>query len=433
MNEAAYGKRKQYSGRKIISFCLKIISILGDKFSKDKNIKSILVYPAITDQKEFTSIVNKLSWAYCEDVNISISVLKSENIFFDYSLIEAEQALYYNQENSNIKFISECQRQNNWHYDHILINKFRFLFNLNILLRIKKVSIIDETFYSTTEAKFLQLAYYDVMPRKMKDYYRDISRKNMYSLEKKYKNIDKAYCFVTGPSFDQYKNFLYDDNSFKIICNSIVKNNDFLEYIVKPDLLVFADPVFHFSPCLYSEEFRKEVINVKTKFNCYIAVPEKTIPLLISHYPELEKNLIGISGKPSLFKSIFKIKDNKFIFPTSNNLFVRGSSNILTFLMVPFASSIAKKIYIIGADGREKSEKYFWKHSSNVQFDDLMETVFNTHPSFFRDRNYEDYYEVHCSFLNDLIQYGESEGKQYYSLTKSFIPALHTREVGNNE
>ena len=58
-----------------------------------------------------------------------------------------------------------------------------------------------------------------------------------------------------------------------------------------------------------------------------------------------------------------------------------------------------------------------------VQFYDLVNSVFQTYSSFFRDRDYKDYYKEHCRFLENLIEFVEKHNK-YYSLTPSFIPAL---------
>ena len=43
-----------------------------------------------------------------------------------------------------------------------------------------------------------------------------------------------------------------------IICNSMVKNKSLLKHI-NPQLLVFADPVFHMSHNEYAEEFRQNL------------------------------------------------------------------------------------------------------------------------------------------------------------------------------
>jgi hypothetical protein len=195
-----------------------------------------------------------------------------------------------------------------------------------------------------------------------------------------------------------------------------VKNEEFLEYINGPDLLVFSDPVFHFSPCEYSAQFRDNIIEVVRKYKCFVTIPNDTVPLMLAHYPELKNYLIGMPTK------------KEFNIPSLDAFYVKRTANILTLYMIPMASAISDKIYIIGADGRKPDEKYFWNHSSSAQYNDLMQTAFKTHPSFFRDRDYRDYYEEHCFSLEKLIEYGESLRKQYISLTPSFIPALKIRQ-----
>jgi hypothetical protein len=99
----------------------------------------------------------------------------------------------------------------------------------------------------------------------------------------------------------------------------------------------------------------------------------------------------------------------------------------MTLYMLPVASAIAEEVYVIGADGREKNEHYFWKHHETTQYGDLLSSVRDAHPSFFRDRNYNAYYEEHCRTIEELMRYGESHGVRYHSLTPSRIPALANR------
>jgi len=120
-------------------------------------------------------------------------------------------------------------------------------------------------------------------------------------------------------------------------------------------------------------------------------------------------------------------QQNSFNFPTLADPTVKNSTSVLTSVMMPLASALIDEINIIGADGRKKDEDYYWKHSAASQFNDLMGTVFSTHPSMFRDALYSDQYEQHCAFVNELIRYGESLGKHYYSLTESYVPALSER------
>ena len=100
----------------------------------------------------------------------------------------------------------------------------------------------------------------------------------------------------------------------------------------------------------------------------------------------------------------------------------------MTTLMLPIALMLADDVSIAGSDGREPNETYFWKHNKQLQYsDDLMQTVFDAHPAFFRDRDYADYYEQVCDDLEALIQFGESHNKVVRAATPSWIPALRAR------
>jgi hypothetical protein len=145
-------------------------------------------------------------------------------------------------------------------------------------------------------------------------------------------------------------------------------------------------------------------------------VPEMNLPLMVSHFPELHEVIIGMPSSSSIYN-----------FPTIENFSVKSTDNIMTLLMLPVASSVSEEIYILGSDGRSSDDDYFWQHGKTVQFEELMDTAFRTHPSFFRDRHYAGYYSLHCKVLTEMLEYGETKGKKYISLTPSRIPALMER------
>jgi hypothetical protein len=239
----------------------------------------------------------------------------------------------------------------------------------------------------------------------------------------KAKDADAAYVFATGPSLDEALDFDFPENSIKIVCNSIVKNEELLEQI-DPDIIVFADPVFHFGPSRYAEEFRKDLSTTLHNYDCMAAFPNQYYKLLSHHYPELCNQFIQLESKSS----------DEPIFPTAEKLQVMGTSNIMTLFMLPIAMSLSDELYIIGADGREDNESYFWKHSDTAQYnDELMRSVAETHPSFFRDRVYEDYYDQHVQTLTEMIEYGEANGIESYNLTHSYIPCLRERSITPEE
>ena len=72
----------------------------------------------------------------------------------------------------------------------------------------------------------------------------------------------------------------------------------------------------------------------------------------------------------------------------------------------------ADEVLVAGADGRQPTETYFWKHNPSLQYPDaLMQTVFDAHPSFFRDRDYADYYDTFCLELEEMCRMAETSGQ----------------------
>lgn len=385
---------------------LKFIRKLTNKesYSLENKNNSFLVYPCIEDKKTLDALLIRFEFSLPKKEYNYISILVTE---------ELKSTLKSYRE--DIYFITSDSLDATLEKDIILIHDMSYL-PLSILRNAHKIKIIDNIYFSDIEAEVMRKIFYYTFTKKEQETYIELSKKNFSNLMIKHSKKTKAYCFTTGPSFDTYKSINFDKNALKVICNSIVKNSDFLHHIGGADILTFADPVFHFGPSDYAETFRKDAINFIKENDAYIIVPDYNVPLLLSHYPSIKNNLIGMAA------------DNpRFNFPSLENFSIKGSANILTLFMIPLASSIVDEVYMFGADGRNKEEKYFWKHSSTAQYNEKMESAFITHPSFFRDRDYEDYYDVHCSFLENLIIHGESKEKTYATISKSFIPVLEKR------
>jgi hypothetical protein len=298
--------------------------------------------------------------------------------------------------------------------DAVVLWEKQALLSPGVLVRLPKTHLADPSYYSAIEAAVLRALYARTLEPETTQRLLDRSRANYKALLKRVSGCRRSFVFGTGPSLERAPEFDFD-GGFNVVCNSIVKNKALLEHI-KPQLLVFGDPVFHFSPCRYSAEFRRAVLETVELFDCHVIVQDFSLPLCLAHYPQLEGRIIGLP-----------VWGREYNFPTLDRFHVRPAQNVMTRCMLPVASSVAEEVFIIGADGRRPDEKYFWTHSSAAQFDDLMQTAVDTHPSFFRDTVYTDYYESHCRMLEDLFQYGEAMGKSYYALTPSYIPALSRR------
>ena len=403
-------------------FCLFIYLALKKmlvnlKGFQPSRVKQVLVYPVIRDSQKLADLENRLVWALPASSGIQVlfpvtgNLIKPQNLSGTYAFYQK----VYPHDPGLFKLISKDDIKDHLSSDLILVHRATSLWGPRMIFRLDRTEIIDKSFYSFIEGFTLQTLLYKSLNAEEKLNYSRISEQNYTDFLNKHKNKSRAVCFLTGPSIDNYSDYNYPPEAVKIICNSNVKYEGLLNYIGGPDAIMFADPVFHFSPSEYAAKFREQLIEVVEKHRPYLFVPEEGVPLLLAYYPSLKSRLIGV-------KSSYK----EFIFPESKPV-VKQTENILTFLMIPVASAVADEIFIIGADGREQSEKYFWEFSKEAQFNDEMESVRKVHPSFFRDRNYGKYYKKHCSTLENLINFGESKGKSYYTLTSSYIPVLKDR------
>jgi hypothetical protein len=230
------------------------------------------------------------------------------------------------------------------------------------------------------------------------------------------RSAQSAFVLGTGPSAS-----LVDpdrvDADVRIVCNSVVRNQDLLRKLA-PDVIAFSDPVFHCGPSRYAAGFREDLRRALDETDAVLLTGDHWIGPVLVNCPDIADRI-----------AVLRFSDNApWRWPTADDFSVRTTSNVLTLLMLPAAFALADRIEIAGCDGRQPQERYFWKHNAGTQYsDELMQSVFAAHPAFFRDRDYEDYYEQHCVELEELIATGEASGKSVVSVTPSYIPALATR------
>ncbi|KPA10842.1 hypothetical protein MHK_008951 [Candidatus Magnetomorum sp. HK-1] len=186
------------------------------------------------------------------------------------------------------------------------------------------------------------------------------------SLSKKLGKFKRAYLMATGPSISHYKKYEFE-NSLNIVCNSVILDDDLMQ-TVKPQILVFADPIFHFGPSQYAGTFRKNLIESARRYDFTICIPFKYYGLFISTIPELTNRTIGIPY----------MKNREWNFSLDKDLNLKTTANILTFVMIPLAGTFAGEIGFLGCDGRPLEEnKYFWGHNKKTQITDKMDFQLN--------------------------------------------------------
>ena len=242
------------------------------------------------------------------------------------------------------------------------------------------------------------------------------SHERYCAFSKTVEGLHDAYLFCTGPSVEEYRNFRFD-GGISIVCNSVINDPDLMA-AVRPKLHVFADPIFHFGCSRYAYQFRRSLLQAVEKWDLLLVIPLKYAALFTAQMPELADRTIAIPFDQ-------KISTN---YSLSSTFVLRTTDNVLTFLMLPLAGSLARNVYLLGCDGRPLEENdYFWSHNPKTQFVGEMENIQLAHPSFFK-LDYNEYYLRHCDRLEEYFRDGEAQDKTFWSLTFSHIPALITRE-----
>jgi hypothetical protein len=415
-------------------------------------LQNIIYYPIIKDKVILADLANRASWYFPEskfsNVNVFLAVDKSLATISLGSLQSPAAQKRYVGKFKNIHLIDESELDLT-KADAIMLWDQSYRYSSTILKQMAKVFIVDNNYYFSIEADTSRRMYHRTVAGSVKSELLALSKNNFGDLLSRVKGFERAYVFGTGPSLDNATKFDYSDG-FRVVCNSIVKNEKIMDHI-KPHLLVFGDPQHHTSPCKYAAAFREAAVNAVNKFDCYILTEDYHLPLLLAHYPDLKDRIIGIEAPGVWEMSLFEIirlvltrphklpwfdkipgHDDKYNFPTLDKFYVRLTGSVLPSYMVPVASAACKEICIIGADGRDPKgrkpdETYIWGYSSTCQFYDLMQTAFDTHPSYFRDRPFTEDFNIYCENFDELITFGESMGKKYYTLMPSFIPALAKR------
>lgn len=280
---------------------------------------------------------------------------------------------------------------------------------------------IDPNYSFNYEADQIAALQYTIMGETHRAGFQAQSKNRFDQLTRNWKNVRNAYLYLTGPSVESVHEREIDREGLHIICNSLVKNFALLEKI-QPNILMFSDPAYHFGISKYAASFRSYVKQCMHLFsNLVCMVPERYAPLTSGFLGnEFNQRVIGIPV----------VDANKFNFPTTTNFFLRRTSNVLTLMMIPVASSFAETVHILGADGRANQDKGYWSHAKSSQLGDQMRTIYESHPSLGRDEDVDQYYREHCELLESQLSFGETFYKKtFISDTPSLLPALQRRIV----
>ncbi len=390
----------------------------------DEECKHLVIYPALESPEQAGDVLNRLAWylSPADRSRLSLTIPAAASLLPNHRQeLPFPIPLYEEDYLSKSSILASCTwvspeegERSLSGADLVLIWKDAETWTKELA----KSVILDPNFHEDVDAVNSASLFYSLYGTESRRISRSADLERFLNFRVRYEDVDEACLFLTGPSLESALKQAIPRHAVKIICNSIVKNEIYLECI-DPDILVFADAAYHYGVSKYSAEFRQHVAKTLQRYpRCVCIIPEKFAPLLRANLPaSISERVIGMPER----------EDGEVNFPSPERFFVKPTQNILTHLMLPLASALARTIHISGADGRQKADAGYWQHTPSAQFGDLLHTIYDTHPSF-KKRNVELYYEEHCRVLENMLALGEKDGMHVYtSDTPSYIPALARR------
>lgn len=268
--------------------------------------------------------------------------------------------------------------------------------------------VVDKDVYMLSE-----MAYWRVRERLAWPNYPS-AEVSLQRLRERALGAQSAFVLATGPSALTV-DLEAVNADVRITCNSAVRDVERLRAF-RPTIITFTDPVFHFGPSRYAAAFRRDLLRAIEISDPLLLCGSDWVSPLLTLMPELESRLVVIPFRAG----------GQWRWPTRRDPTVRTTASVLTNLMLPVALMLADHVFVAGVDGRQASETYFWKHGLQYS-NELMKTVFDAHPAFFRDRDYEDHYDVYCAEIEEFLQIAEERGKVIEGAAPSWIPAFRKR------
>lgn len=385
----------------------------------------VVMAPVFTHHERLFEEYFKLQWYLPEQEGVEVIIPVEENLLRDYpDAADFTKPDYFGQwgtahRHIKLRAVSAGSLPGDlekawavmvWDTGGLTAQYFKALDKIpNILLIDKNHKAMRSGFSCAYMDYFVQSkqAIYDIKKK---------SKQNLQKLSSDTAAIEDVYIFGTGPSL-QGAGELDFSKGIRIVCNTIVKNDELLGHI-KPHVIVAADADFHFGCSRYAAQFRADLVAALEKTGAMFACPEVHVPLMLHHYPHLAERTIGIP-----------VVNSHLNIQLQERFWLSAKDNVLVQFLIPLAATVGERIFLIGFDGKKPGDEKFWSHDPASQYALLLKTVEDCHPAFFDYRNYDHYFERHCKLIEDIITLGESIGKEFISLTNSVIPALAARSA----
>jgi hypothetical protein len=236
------------------------------------------------------------------------------------------------------------------------------------------------------------------------------------------RHLQRVYVFGTGPSLAQADVRDFHDG-YRIVCNTIVRDGALMKHI-KPDIIVAADALYHFSDTEHAKAFRTDLKARMSESDLTFCYPDAFEAFVRQEFREFGERCIAISGggPPDLTRDLC----NDFRLPSLGN--------VLGLILLPLACNLAKEVRLLGFDGRKPGDKLFWSNSERHSYPTLVEQMSREYPAFYdthvpKNNPLAYVRNVQGDKLDAAMTAAEKSGWRFVMLAPSTSPALEKRPL----
>jgi hypothetical protein len=388
-------------------------------------------FPIINEQHDYSDLCYRIFWYFspCEEDIDKIYIICKKKFSLDLIPTHFDSQIEINRKKFENK-IEIIIYQNENKLKDILENTDIFLLTDMDILNKTGIYRTVQILIKKHKAKIINFDKYDVEGSKnLPEILTAPDLSSVYSqrfkqLKSEIGSVKNSFVYGTGPSLNTKIQYTHTQN-LHIACNSMIANIDLMNKL-KPQIIVAADPVFHFGCSQYAGIFRQKLTEAMDKYGSwFITVGHARLNLFSKNLPEkYAKKCIALQPDNTSHNIIYKFDES---------LTVTITSNILTLLMLPIAAFFSDHINIVGCEGRTLQENNtYWQYDRQSQLNDELESIKKVHPGFFKI-DFNEYYLIHCNTVHRWIKKLESDGKSIQALTDSYIPALKDRFVADEK
>ncbi|HMF70259.1 MAG TPA: hypothetical protein VK616_02230, partial [Flavitalea sp.] len=240
---------------------------------------------------------------------------------------------------------------------------------------------------------------------------------NYYHLLPKY---EYSLILGTGPSLIKARQLTHLD-CYKIACNTIVKDHKLWTQL-KLHFLVAGDAIYHFGHNQYAASFRRDLKLCLKLHEVLFLYPALYHPFIKVEFQEFSHLLVPVPEGDS------DQLNNDLL----NNFYLPVLGNVLNLLLLPLATSLTKKNYLLGFDGRAPQDILFWSNSSDHSYAEHIPDIQKKHPRFFDyfidNKNPFKYVNsVHGDVLDNNLTLLEKQGYEFIVLAPSYTNTFQKR------